>query len=324
MFGSGCSPTPASASMDLPPPPQQPLPASVWPDLAPPERAARHRFRGPGTPRTCCPSPLSWTWHPPNVLPVTAFVDLAPPERAARHRFRGPGTPRTCCLPALPWRRPQRQALHERECLPPRCARATSRRGHSGSMRGQRSVPGSWRPHETSPHRLRRCVSAPSTDWTCSAQEQRVAAWLSGGADAPWGRLDMQRAGTTRGPDAAGLPTTPRRCFATSSKTPAAHRCRKRRRPQGSQCTSRHGRARAPWAHRTDRRKGDRPGPEKLKAMLRLCLPSYDRKYHNDHRPQGAPYKRRRDRAHVELRLPRACRNDEATPTRARGSSPSR
>jgi hypothetical protein len=199
MFGSGCSPTPASASMDLPPPPSnrcQPafgrtwhppnvLPVTGFVDLAPPERAARHRFRGPGTPRTCCPSPLSWTWHPPNVLPVTGFVDLAPPERAACQRFRGDdrndrhSTSGSVCHLGVHGPRPD-------EGIRAPCAGSDLYLVLGGLTKHLPIAFGAAsRPPPPTGHAARRnnawlrgypvALTRPGADWTCSAQEQRVA-----------------------------------------------------------------------------------------------------------------------------------------------------
>jgi hypothetical protein len=196
-------PLPASAWADLEGPPrcwlpalgrtwhpQKVLPAIAWPDLAPPKSAARHRLAGPGTPEKCCPSPVgrTWhpqksaarhrlagpgtpkkccppslgrTWHPQTVLPVTGWPDLAPPKSAARHRFRGDD-------------QNDRHSTSGSVCRLGVCGPRPDE-GHSGSMRGLRSVPGAWRASRNtspSPSTLRLCHS---TDWTRTAQRRRVA-----------------------------------------------------------------------------------------------------------------------------------------------------
>jgi hypothetical protein len=95
-------------------------PMAVEASMAPmrsPNRAARHRLGGLGTPGTCWLPSLGRTWQVPeragchrlgglgrsrNVLAAIAWADLAPPERAGCHRLGGLGRSRNV-LAAIAW-----------------------------------------------------------------------------------------------------------------------------------------------------------------------------------------------------------------------------
>jgi len=177
-------PLPASAWADLEGPPrcwlpalgrtwhpQKVLPAIAWPDLAPPKSAARHRLAGPGTPK--------------KVLPVTGWPDLAPPKSAARHRFRGDdqndrhSTSGSVCHLGVHGPRPD-------EGIRAPCAGSDLYLVLGGLTKHLPIAFGAAsRPPPPTGHAARRnnawlrgypvALTRPGADWTCSAQEQRVA-----------------------------------------------------------------------------------------------------------------------------------------------------